>query len=158
MGETYATKVLTSPWEPHHITSSSDGAAIDIPDLEAATGFTFPVSAWWVVAWIYIISMGVDTGALLSVTIGSSEPIQFKWSSTDYQFVQGGQSAGGTEARPSNKWFMVIMGSDNHNQIGGLVSTKSLESEKVWSGTISLTSPASLKAPVGVGSFDVKNM
>lgn len=45
-------KVLTSPWVPDHINSSSDGAAIDIPDLTAA-GISLPTTNWFIFAWIY---------------------------------------------------------------------------------------------------------
>jgi hypothetical protein len=155
MGTVVVKKALTSPWVPHHINSSSDGSAIDIPDL-AAAGVTLPVTNWFIFAWIYIISMQLDTGALLSVTIGTSPPLEFKWSSTDYTFVQGSQSSGSPEARISNEWFLVVLGCDKDGNTGGRTIRKGHSSiAKTWAASTPLQSPASLKAPVGVGNFEV---
>lgn len=155
MGTVFVKKALTSPWVPHHINSSSDGSAIDIPDL-AAAGVTLPVTRWFIFAWIYIISMQLDTGALLSVTIGTSPPLEFKWSPTDFTFVQGSQSGSGTEARLSNQWFLVVLGCENGSNTGGRITKRSQTSSiRTWTASTPLQSPASLKAPVGVGNFEV---
>lgn len=137
--------------------SPNDGAAIDIPDL-AAAGIQLPSNYWMIITWIYIISMQLDTGALLSVTIGNTPPLQFKWSATDFTFVQGSQSASQAEARPDNKWFMVVMGSNMDNQTGGSVYTRDATVRtKTWAASTVLTTPASLKAPVGAGNFNVRH-
>jgi len=150
-------KVLTSPWEPALVNSPNDGAAIDIPDL-AAAGIQLPTNYWMIIAWIYIISMQLDTGALLSVTIDNAPPLQFKWSPTDLMFVQGSQSASQAEARPDNKWFMVVMGSNMFDQTGGSVFTRDATVRATtWAGATVLKTPASLKAPVGAGNFNVRH-
>lgn len=158
MGTVFMKKVLTSPWVPDHINSSSDGAAIDIPDLTAA-GISLPTTNWFIFAWIYIISLQVDTGALLSVTIGTSPPLEFKWSSTDFAFVQGSQLGSGTEPRLGNEWFLVVLGCDKNGNAGGrLIKRNQSSSVRTWLAPTPLQSPTSLKAPIGVGVFEVRHM
>lgn len=149
-------KVLTSPWEPAVVSSSNDGAAIDIPDL-AAAGIQLPSNLWMIVAWIYIITMELDTGALLSVTIDNTPLLQFKWSATDLTFVLGSESDSQAKARPDNKWFMVVMGCTG-SKTGGYVFTRDATAKtKIWAAETTLTTPASLKAPVGAGNFNVRH-
>jgi hypothetical protein len=154
MGQVLVKKNLSSPWVPKHVTSSTDGAAIDISDL-AAEGITLPVNMWWVMVWIYVVSMEIETGTLLSVTIGSNQPLEFKWTGNAATFVKGNQIAAEVGGRPNNQWFMVTMGCDYMSNTGGMVRTRVDSKAPKWGELTPLESPASVRAPVGAGNFDV---
>lgn len=154
--------VLTSPWVPHHLTNPSDGAAIDLPDL-ATVGVSLPASAWFVCVWVFIVSMSLtdDNKVLLSVTSGANDPLVFIWNPNEFFIKQGTYGSSVQLSRATGKWFMVSMGSNNNGVTGGIVATKGSYGQQVnWSPLTPLTleSPASVKAPVGPGDFDVTHM
>jgi hypothetical protein len=159
MDQVFDLKALTSPWTPILVAGSNAGAAVDIPNL-GAIGVPLPASAWWVFVWILVISIEFDTGALLSVTSGTNQPLNFKWSSSGYAFyLQGSAEFGESIARPNNQWFMVTMGTDSSGNTGGKIRLKGNTSYMRYFGAnVQLVSPAAVRAPVGTGNFNVSNM
>lgn len=148
-------KVLTSPWQPVLVDSNIDGAAVDIPDL-AAVGVTTPTYIWMIYVWVYIISMEIDTGALLSLTIGSAEPIELRWSPTQLTIAQGSEDIRSTElVRDLGQWVMLSFDNSNDSTYA-TVWKRGLPQEYAFLGTsYNLEFPVHLKAPVGVGHFKV---
>jgi hypothetical protein len=150
-------KVLTSPWQPILIDNNIDGAAIDIPDL-ATVGITTPSMAWEICAWIFIISMEFDTGALLSLKFGTAEPFELRWSPTHLIVAQGATVVPTPFARVTEQWVMVFLQElPDHANVYVLGWLRGVPSPAVMQLTTpgAMTFPAYLKAPVGVGHFKV---
>ena len=147
--------LLTSPWTPIIINSNLDGAAVDIPDL-ATVGVTTPFYRWMICTWIFIISIQIDTGALLSIKHGAKDRLELRWSPTHITMVQGVATRTVAKSRIEGKWVMLTLEQNNAAESATTLWEKGI-SEFILSLTVSsdFQAPVYVKAPVGVGNFQV---
>ena len=147
-------KVLTSPWQPIIIDSNLDGAAVDIPDL-ATVGITSLINNWMFCFWIFIISMEIDTGALLSIKFGTAKPVELQWSPTELIIAQGYNIQPTALSRVTEQWVLLTLYGDS-NIYASTWTKGQAEKYAHFSQYQSMEFPAYLKVPVGVGQFKIR--
>ena len=152
----YSTNIV-SPLQEKAVNSAVDGAAFSYP---LAPIIDLPRWDFAVYAWMYVTSMTIATGKLLSITTKSGA-FTAMWSDTTITFSHGGTDhtpVAMNLSRPTDKWFFVYMASSRGYSYGGVSVSDATQDYSYWPETIVIDGNSVFQAPFGAGVFEVRVM